>query len=96
MDKHALIMHELLDLAQRLGIRIRREKLGTEEVPACSGLAWIDGRPVLFLDRGLPAVEAVDVLISELSAFPLEDVYVKPGIRALLDSSPEGDDAKPE
>ena len=94
MDKHQIIMHELLELAHRLEIKVRRERLGDEDVPVQSGLAWIDHQPVLFLDSRLSALEAVDILVRELADFPLEDLYIKPGIRALLDPAQE-DDATP-
>ncbi len=95
MDKHQIIMHELLELAFRLEIKVRRERLGDEDVPVQSGLAWIDHQPVLFLDSKISAPEAVDILVRELAGFPLEDLYIKPGIRALLDPAPEND-ATPE
>ena len=94
MDKHQIIMHELLELAHRLKIKVRRERLGDEDVPVHSGLAWIDHQPVLFLDSRLSALEAVDILVRELADFPLEDIYIKPGIRALFNPDPE-DDATP-
>jgi len=94
MDKNQVILHELLELAYRLEIKVRRERLGDEDVPIRSGLAWIDNCPVLFLDSRLTAQEAVDILVKELSDFSLENLYIKPGIRALLDPDPE-DDATP-
>ena len=94
MDKNQVILHELLELAYRLEIKVRRERLGDEDVPVQSGLAWVDHQPVLFLDSRLSAPEAVDILVREISDFPLEDLYIKPGIRALLDPDPE-DDATP-
>jgi len=94
MDKQQIILHELLELAFRLKIRVRRERLGDEDVPVQSGLAWVDNCPILFLDSRLSTMEAVDVLVKELSEFPLEEIYVKPGIRALVNPAPEND-AKP-
>jgi len=94
VDKHQLILHELLEIAHRLEIRVRRERLGDEDVPVKSGLAWVDRKPVLFLDSRLTPPEAVDILVRELAGFPLEDLYIKPGIRALLSPDPE-DDATP-
>jgi len=85
MDKHQVIMHELLELAFRLDVKVRRERLGSEDEPIQSGLAWVDHRPVLFLDSRISPIEAVEILVRELAGFPLEDVYIKPGIRALFD-----------
>jgi hypothetical protein len=94
MDKAQIIMHELLELAHRLEIRVRRERLGDEDVPVQSGLAWIDNQPVLFLDSRISSSEAVDILVRELAGFPLEDLYIKPGIRALINPA-SVDDATP-
>ena len=94
MDKNHLILHELLELARRLEIRIRRERLGDEDVPVQSGLAWVDHQPVLFLDSRLAPQEAVEILVKELAGFPLEELYIKPGIRALFDHGSE-DSATP-
>ena len=94
MDKHQIIVHELLELAGRLGIRVRRERLGDEDMLVQSGLAWVDHQPVLFLDSRLSVPETLGVLIKELSDFPLEDLYIKPGIRALLAPGSD-DDATP-
>ena len=91
MDKHQIIMHELIELAHRLEIKVRRERLGDEDVPVQSGLAWVDYQPVLFLDSRISSAEAVGILVRELSGFPLEDLYIKPGIRALFDPAPEDD-----
>ena len=88
MDKDQIILHELLELAFRLQIKVRRERLGDEDVPVQSGLAWVDNCPILFLDSRLSVPEAVDILVKELSEFPLEDIYIKPGIRVLLSRGP--------
>jgi hypothetical protein len=90
MDNEQIILQELLELAHRLEIKVRRERLGDDEVPVRSGMVWIDNCPVLFLDSRLLPAEAIEVLIRELADFPLEDIYIKPGIRALLQHGREG------
>ena len=80
-------LEELMRLAAQLDVKVRVERLGDEEVPAESGLAWIDGKPVLFIDSRLSDIDKVDVAARELSAFPLEGVYVKPAIRELLENA---------
>lgn len=90
MDKNQLIVHELLEVAFRLGIRVRRERLGDDEVQVQSGLAWVDNQPVLFIDSKLDPAEAMEVLVRELAVFPLDGIYIKPGIRALLRPGAEG------
>ncbi len=95
-DHHKIdqVLHELLNLASRLDVSVRREKLGDDEQPVESGLARVDDQDVIFLDSGLSAYEMCEVLIRELARFPLDDIYLKPGIRALLIARKE--DATPE
>jgi len=91
MDKRQIIVQELLDLAGRLGIRVRRERLGDEDLPVKSGMAWVDHQPVLFLDIRLSISEMIDTLVKELVDFPLDNIYLKPGIRALFHRQEEDD-----
>lgn len=83
--KDVFLLQELLNLVSRLNIRIRREMLGDEEAPAKSGLIYLKGEPVLFLDRRLSASAAVEVIVRELTPFPLEGVYIKPAVRELME-----------
>ena len=80
------LLQELLSLAFRLDIHIRKEALGDDEAPAKSGLAYVDGYPVIFLERSLPNTASVDVLVGALASFPLDGVYVKPAVRNLLEN----------
>lgn len=74
----------LIELAEKLGIEVRREVLGDEEAVVKSGLAYVDGKPILFLDKRISSRETVAVLIRELKGFPMEDVYIRPALRRLL------------
>ena len=84
------LLPDLLMLAERLGIEVRREALGDAETEVKSGLAMVDGRPILFLDSRIGSREAVEVFVRELRAYPLEDVYLKPALRDLLCPDREG------
>ncbi|MDT8396350.1 MAG: hypothetical protein RRA32_07910 [bacterium] len=77
---------ELLRLASQLDVKVRVERLGDEEVPVESGLAWIEGKAVLFIDSRLSDIEKVDAAARELSVFPLEGLYIKPAVRKILEN----------
>ncbi len=89
-EKSEFILAELVHLADQMDVQIRREALGDDEAPAESGLAHLDGRPIIFLDRRLEAVEAVGVLVRELAKFEMDDIYIKPAIRKLFEDIEEG------
>jgi len=84
--KYEHLLDELLKLAERLEIEVRREYLGDIEAPAQSGLVHLRGKPILFLDIRLAPREAVETAASVLADFPLDDVYVKPAVRRLLEA----------
>jgi len=78
-------LEELMRLAAQLEVQVRVERLGDEENPVESGLAWVDGKAILFIDSRLPDIQKVEVVAKELSVFPLEGMYIKPAIRELLE-----------
>lgn len=73
---------ELLDLAERLGVEIRRAWLGGDG----GGLCVIRGKKVLFLDTAASPPEQVGKTAAALAAVEgVEDCYVRPEVRELLD-----------
>ena len=78
----ALILQELESLAAELDIELRYEDLDG----AAGGLCRVRGRQSLILDRSLPAGERVSSLSRALAQCPFEDLFVRPQIRALLES----------
>ena len=74
------ILMELEALAEKLGIEIIHEKLSQSR----SGLCRLYDQHMLFIERNLNEDEQVQVLVTALSRFPLDDIQVLPGIRHLL------------
>lgn len=83
--KYEHLLDELLKLAERFEIEVRREYLGDTEAPAQSGLVHLRGEPILFLDIRLSPREAVETAARVLADFPLDDVYMRPAVRRLLE-----------
>ena len=80
-------LEELLRLAAQLEVKVRIERLGDEENPVESGLAWVDGEAILFIDSRLPDIHKVEVAAKELAVFDLDELYIKPAIRELLENA---------
>jgi hypothetical protein len=80
-------LEELLRLAALLDVTVRVERLGDEETPVESGLAWVEGEATLFIDSRLTDIQKVEVAARELSTFSLEGFYIKPAIRELLENA---------
>jgi len=78
----ARLLGELEALAEKLGVEVVYERL-----PSCrSGLCRVNDQYLLFVDRALPENAQVDVFITALSRFPLDDLQVLPYVREIFES----------
>jgi hypothetical protein len=80
------LLEELKAAATRLGFEVREEKLLREiGYRVRSGSCRVRETQVILLDRDLPPSAQIDVLVEELARRPLDDVYLSPAARRLLD-----------
>jgi hypothetical protein len=80
------LCEELKEVARRLGVQVREEVLLREVgYHVRSGGCRVRGEDVIFLDRGLPTAERVEVLLNELADRDFESVYLSPALRRLVD-----------
>ncbi|MBI3783360.1 MAG: hypothetical protein HY270_08155 [Deltaproteobacteria bacterium] len=80
------LLEELKDAAVRLGFEVREEKLLREVgYHVRSGGCRLRGADLILLDRALPVAAQIDVLIDQLSGRSLDDVYLSPAARHLLE-----------
>jgi hypothetical protein len=79
------LLRELKDVAERLGIRVREEKLLREVgYRVRGGGCRVHGQETVFLDRDLPLAERVEILLDELSQRELDPGMLSPPLRQLL------------
>ncbi len=76
------ILEQLEALAQKMSIKVRYEKCKSR-----GGLCRLKQDQVLIVRRGLTVPEKVDVLALALCRFPLEDYYLMPEVRKLLEGA---------
>ncbi|RKZ29740.1 hypothetical protein DRQ36_07725 [bacterium] len=83
--RRELVLQELEELAGRIGIEIRYERMGT----LSGGLCRIHDGRVILINKHLSMASKVELLAIELSREreKLENVYILPEIRELLDLS---------
>lgn len=80
------LLEELKELATRLGFEVRHERLLREVgYRVRSGSCRVRDTRVILLDRALPTSAQIDILVDELAAQRLDDVYVSPATRRLLE-----------
>ncbi len=83
------LLDELKAAAQAVGFEVRHEKLLREVgYRVRSGSCRVRDTRLLLLDRALPALAQIDVLVDELAGCGLDDVYLSPAARRLLERAP--------
>ncbi|HEY3243101.1 MAG TPA: hypothetical protein VGM03_07095 [Phycisphaerae bacterium] len=77
------VLDDLIALAERVGIEVRREPLGG----AGGGLCRLKGRRVLFLDYSADLATQIEQCLSALAQVPeVDSVFVLPDLRARIDA----------
>ena len=80
------MLEELKTAAEKLGMKVREERLLREVgYRVRSGRCRVGEDQVIFLDRNTPAESQIDVLIDELASRDIDQVYLSPAARSLLD-----------
>jgi len=80
------LCEELKEVARRLGVQVREETLLREVgYRVRSGSCRVRGEDTIFLDRGLPPGDRVQVLLDGLAGRDIDTVYLSPTLRRLLE-----------
>jgi hypothetical protein len=85
-NEQVALLDELKALAGALGFEVREEKLLREiGYRVRSGSCRVRDARVILLDRGLPPSAQIEILVEELAACRLDDHYLSPAARELLE-----------
>jgi hypothetical protein len=80
------LLDELKNLAVQLGFEVRHERLLREVgYRVRSGSCRVHATRMILLDRVLPASAQIDILVEELAGERLDEVYLSPAARRLLE-----------
>ncbi len=81
----AALLQELKALAERLGIRVREEKLLREVgYQVRGGSCRVRGQEMVFLDRDLPLTERVEILLDALARHNVSADRLPPPVQHLV------------
>jgi hypothetical protein len=84
------VLQELESLAASLSVEVRYDDLDGP-----GGLCRYGGRSRLIVNRALSVAERVRVISRALARLPLDDVFVRPQIRELLEGHATGEGQEP-
>ncbi len=86
MDDEALFQL-LVELMEKLSIKVVCKNLHDEEFKISGGLCKVRGRNLMIMDKRSPLKSRITLLARELKEFNLEDQYIPPVLRELLEES---------
>ena len=90
MDQN-IIADELEELIKGFGIQIRREPMKQDEdlVKVVGGLCLLRGEYVLIINSKATTMDRITTLATALKHFDLDQIYLLPALRELLDKIPD-------
>ena len=80
-----ILLFQFEELAEQLGILVRDESINLEESFSTGGLCRVEGQYILILNSKATVNEKIHVMVKALQQFDLENIYVKPVLRDLLE-----------
>ena len=90
MDEDTII-EQLEELIKRFGVHIRHEAIKQDEdlVKVVGGLCLLRGEYVLIISSKATTMKRINALATALKHFDLDEIYLRPVLRELLDKIPE-------
>lgn len=90
MDENAIV-EQLEELIKSFGIQIRSENIKQDEdlVRVKGGLCLLKGVYVLIINSRATSTDRIRTLATALKHFDLDQIYLRPVLRELLDKIPE-------
>ena len=84
------LVDELAEVAKRLGLEVRREKILREVgYRARGGACRLHEKDLIIIDREVAPAEQVEMLVEALRTRDLENLYLSPAARRLLQAGVE-------
>jgi|GEM_PF-246793 len=78
------IYQHLLDVAEKVELRVSEENLRRAGAKAKSGLCRVHGSDVFIMDKKATVREKVALLAACLTRWPLDDIYIVPTVREVI------------
>jgi hypothetical protein len=90
MDENTII-DQLEELIKSFGVQIRREPIKQDEdlFKVVGGLCLLRGEYVLIISSKATTMDRINTLATALKHFDIDQIYIRPVLRELLDKIPK-------
>ncbi len=79
------LYHSLKELAEKFGITVSEQNFRNAGIRVKSGLCTVKGQQMFIMDKHKSLRIKMDILASCLGEMPIDDIYIVPAVRDLLD-----------
>ncbi len=79
------IYQELKDLAEKLEITVSEQNFRNTGIKVKSGACNVKGKNMFIMDKHKSIHKKIDLLATHLAQLPLENLYIVPAVREMLD-----------
>lgn len=81
------ILQNLEKIADSLNIKIQYDEFKKDDYRTKSSLCRVKNDKVIFVDKSLKLRDKIEIISNELSKLNLDNIYIPPKIRELIDDN---------
>ena len=89
MNPDDSLLQSLVELAEKLSVRVIFRNLKDDEFVIKSGMCSIKGDTLIIIDSRVSLEEKVKTLCKELKKFNLDNIFISPAMRDILQGQNE-------
>ncbi|MDP7555321.1 MAG: hypothetical protein QGF31_03980 [Nitrospinota bacterium] len=89
MNSNDSLLQSLIELAEKLSVRVIFKNLKDDEFVIKSGMCSIKGDTLIIIDSRVSLEEKVKTLCQELKKFNLDNIFISPAMRDILQGQNE-------
>lgn len=89
MNPDDSLLQSLVELAEKLSVRVIFRNLKDDEFVIKSGMCSIKGDTLIIIDSRVSLEEKVKTLCQELKKFNLDNIFISPAMRDILQGQNE-------
>ena len=89
MNPNDSLLQSLVELAEKLSVRVIFKNLKDDEFVIKSGMCSIKGDTLIIIDSRVSLEEKVKTLCKELKKFNLDNIFISPAMRDILQGQNE-------
>ncbi len=89
MNSNDSLLQSLIELAEKLSVRVIFRNLKDDEFVIKSGMCSIKGDTLIIIDSRVSLEEKVKTLCQELKKFNLDNIFISPAMRDILQGQNE-------